>query len=127
MPVTILPGGGTWNRYQTVGFEAVVMSWQLPVETSQLAARSPCGTASHTVPAGCVRRWMSFSTCDLRGSIRLVMPSRDTRLCVFALKSAHPDGGPVDGSCFLAAVSMSKSGSGLAVVAEIRDTGVSEP
>ena len=92
---------------------------------SQLAARSPCGTGSHTVPGGCLVRWMSFSTCDCCGSMRLVIPPRATRLCVFALKSAHPAGGPFEWICAFASVSSWKSGSGRACVGPTFETGAS--
>src|SRR6185437_11964084 len=92
LPVTISWSSfGRWNRYQTVGGDFVVASGQ-PFCTSQLTAASPAGTARQTVPGGWVRRWRSFSTWPLRGSMRDRMPPRLTRLCVFALKSAQPAG-----------------------------------
>ena len=42
-----------WNRYQTIAPPAAAASGH-PTLTSQLTAASPCGTASHTVPGGCV-------------------------------------------------------------------------
>ena len=106
LPVTIsLSRVGRWNRYQTTGWAALATSGQ-PFLMSQLTAASPCGTASHTVPGGCVRRWMSFSTWRFCGSMRERMPPRATRSCVLALKSAHPAGVPFAGICFFAADSI---------------------
>src|SRR5436305_12734275 len=96
-----------------------------PFAASQLTAASPAGTARQTVPVGCARRWMSFRTWAFCGSIRDRIPPRETRLCVFALKSAHPAGVVPGLSSRFAAVSIAYSDCGLAWYVETRETGVS--
>ena len=84
---------GMWNRYQTIRPPAVVTSGQ-PTVMSQLTAASPCGTASHTVPGGCVLggRCRSFSTWFFCGSMRERMPPRVHQVVRLRVEERPPGG-----------------------------------
>src|SRR5690242_10851877 len=73
--------------YQNVPCVTPGAPTQAPVEASHETANWPLGTNSHFVPAGCVLRCTSFSTCALVGRSCDLPKKR----FVFGLKRPHSD------------------------------------